>query len=154
MPLIEALGSSYHWRERGVEHLTGSSPAAVSRSCILAGFWPRPLLPRSRIIVITSENFDGEWIRGSSGASVRHGGDRPRVEAPVPSSSGATWRPAAAAFTVDGPADRRGGAGRRGVARATGNPLILPFHIESSSHWTLKSWDRHQIRNRAAKWRW
>ena len=27
---------------------------------------------------------------------------------------------------------------------ATGNPL-LPFHLEASSHWTLRSWDRTQI---------
>jgi lysophospholipid acyltransferase (LPLAT)-like uncharacterized protein len=30
------------------------------------------------------------------------------------------------------------------LAGATGNP-ILPFHIESSSYWTAKSWDRHQV---------
>jgi lysophospholipid acyltransferase (LPLAT)-like uncharacterized protein len=30
------------------------------------------------------------------------------------------------------------------LARATGNP-VLPFHLEASRHWTLRSWDRTQI---------
>ena len=51
-----------------------------------------------------------------------------------------------AAFTLDGP---RGPAqvaqpGAVWLAKATGNPIV-PFHIESSRHWTLKSWDRTQI---------
>jgi lysophospholipid acyltransferase (LPLAT)-like uncharacterized protein len=52
----------------------------------------------------------------------------------------------AAGFTVDGP---RGPArvvqpGAVWLASATGNPL-LPFHLEASSHWTTRSWDRTQI---------
>ena len=51
-----------------------------------------------------------------------------------------------AGFTVDGP---RGPArvaqpGAVWLARATGNP-VLPFHLEASAHWTLRSWDRTQI---------
>jgi lysophospholipid acyltransferase (LPLAT)-like uncharacterized protein len=30
------------------------------------------------------------------------------------------------------------------LAKITGNP-ILPFHIEASRHWTLRSWDRTQV---------
>jgi lysophospholipid acyltransferase (LPLAT)-like uncharacterized protein len=30
------------------------------------------------------------------------------------------------------------------LAGATGNP-ILPFHVESSRHWTARSWDRTQV---------
>jgi hypothetical protein len=30
------------------------------------------------------------------------------------------------------------------LASATGNPL-LPFHLEASSHWSLRSWDQTQI---------
>jgi lysophospholipid acyltransferase (LPLAT)-like uncharacterized protein len=30
------------------------------------------------------------------------------------------------------------------LARASGNP-VLPFHLEASRHWTLRSWDRTQI---------
>ena len=52
----------------------------------------------------------------------------------------------AAGFTVDGP---RGPArvaqpGAVWLAKATGNP-ILPFHLEASSHWSVRSWDRTQI---------
>ncbi len=51
-----------------------------------------------------------------------------------------------AGFTVDGP---RGPArvvqpGAVWLARATGNP-ILPFHLEASSCWTLRSWDQTQV---------
>ena len=30
------------------------------------------------------------------------------------------------------------------IRDSTGNP-VLPFHLEASSHWTTKSWDRTQI---------
>ena len=51
-----------------------------------------------------------------------------------------------AAFTIDGP---RGPArvaqpGAVFLAGATAQP-ILPFHIESTSAWTLNSWDRTQV---------
>jgi lysophospholipid acyltransferase (LPLAT)-like uncharacterized protein len=51
-----------------------------------------------------------------------------------------------AGFTIDGP---RGPArvaqpGAIWLAKATGNP-VLPFHLEASSHWSLRSWDRTQI---------
>jgi len=56
----------------------------------------------------------------------------------------AAGRPAG--FTIDGP---RGPArvaqpGAVWLAKVTGNPIV-PFHIESSRHWTLNSWDRTQI---------
>ena len=35
-------------------------------------------------------------------------------------------------------------AGAVFLAGATGQP-ILPFHIESSAAWTMKSWDRTQV---------
>jgi lysophospholipid acyltransferase (LPLAT)-like uncharacterized protein len=51
-----------------------------------------------------------------------------------------------AGFTLDGP---RGPArvaqpGAVWLASATGNPL-LPFHLEASSYWSVRSWDRTQI---------
>jgi hypothetical protein len=30
------------------------------------------------------------------------------------------------------------------LSRLTGNPL-LPFHIEASRHWSVKSWDEAQV---------
>jgi lysophospholipid acyltransferase (LPLAT)-like uncharacterized protein len=52
----------------------------------------------------------------------------------------------AAGFTLDGP---RGPArvaqpGALWLARTTGNP-VLPFHLEASRSWALRSWDRTQI---------
>ena len=51
-----------------------------------------------------------------------------------------------AGFTLDGP---RGPArvaqpGAVWLAANTGNPL-LPFHLEASSSWSMRSWDRTQI---------
>lgn len=49
-------------------------------------------------------------------------------------------------FTLDGP---KGPAlvaqpGAVWLAGATGHP-VLPFHLEASRHWTVRSWDRTQI---------
>jgi len=51
-----------------------------------------------------------------------------------------------AGFTLDGP---RGPAkvaqpGAVWLAARTGNPL-LPFHLEASSYWSARSWDRTQV---------
>jgi lysophospholipid acyltransferase (LPLAT)-like uncharacterized protein len=151
-PLIEALGGTYHWHERGCGWL--ETLEHEGRQPIFA-FWHGRILAatlyfRDRgIVVMTSENFDGEWIariirhfgydtaRGSSS----RGGARALVQLRRDLASGH-----AAAFTVDGP---RGPArvaqpGAVWLAGATGCPIV-PFHIEASSYWTLKSWDRHQV---------
>jgi lysophospholipid acyltransferase (LPLAT)-like uncharacterized protein len=151
-PLIEALGSTYTWRESGVAHL--AEVAGSGRQPIFA-FWHGRVLTatlyfRDRgIIVITSQNFDGEWIArvirrfgyGTARGSTSRGGMRALVQLKHDMAAG---RPAA--FTLDGP---RGPArvaqpGAVWLAGATGNPIV-PFHIEASSYWTTKSWDRHQI---------
>jgi lysophospholipid acyltransferase (LPLAT)-like uncharacterized protein len=151
-PVIEALGGTYHWRERGTEHLT--ELAQAGRPPIFA-FWHGRILAatlyfRDRgIVVITSENFDGEWIAriirrfgyGTARGSTSRGGARALVQLRRDLDEG---RPAA--FTVDGP---RGPArvaqpGAVWLAGATGHPVV-PFHIEASRYWTVNSWDRHQI---------
>jgi lysophospholipid acyltransferase (LPLAT)-like uncharacterized protein len=151
-PLIEAIGSSYRWRERGIEHL---DRIVANRRQPIFAFWHGRILAatlyfRDRgIIVVTSENFDGEWIAriirrfgyGTARGSTSRGGVRALVQLRRDMAAG---RPAA--FTVDGPRGPAGvaQAGAVWLAGATGHPIV-PFHIESSSHWTLKSWDRHQI---------
>ena len=151
-PLLEMLCRTYTWKIEGAEHYqavldSGSRP-------ILA-VWHGRILPglhyfRNRgIVVITSQNFDGEWIArilhkfgfGTARGSSSRGGARALVQLRRDLAAG---RPAA--FTVDGP---RGPAqvvqpGAAFLAGATGQP-ILPYHIESDRHWTLKSWDRTQI---------
>ena len=104
---------------------------------------------RRGIVVITSENFDGEWIAriierfgfGTARGSTTRGGSVALKQMVKDMRSG---RPAG--FTVDGP---RGPArvaqpGAVWLAKATGNPL-LPFHLEASSYWSVRSWDRTQI---------
>jgi lysophospholipid acyltransferase (LPLAT)-like uncharacterized protein len=151
-PLITALGSTLKWRVDGQEHLD-----AVERSGqppVLA-FWHGRILPatwyfrRRGIVVITSENFDGEWIAriierfgyGTARGSTSRGGQKALLQLRRDMAAG---RPAG--FTVDGPRGpaRRAQAGAVWLAGATGNPL-LPFHCEAARHWTMKSWDRTQV---------
>jgi lysophospholipid acyltransferase (LPLAT)-like uncharacterized protein len=99
--------------------------------------------------VITSQNFDGEWIAGiirrfgygTARGSTSRGGARALVQLRRELAAG---RPAA--FTLDGP---RGPArvaqpGAVFLAGATGQPL-LPFHIEADRFWTAGRWDATQI---------
>jgi lysophospholipid acyltransferase (LPLAT)-like uncharacterized protein len=152
MPVIEALGGTWRWQEQGAEHVaaviaSGRQPIyALWHGRILAG----TLYLRDRgIVVITSENFDGEWIAriirrfgyDTARGSTSRGGVRALVAMRREMRAGR-----AAAFTVDGP---RGPArvaqpGAVWLASATGNPIV-PFHVEASSFWTVNSWDRHQI---------
>ena len=151
-PLINLLGHTLRWRIEGAHHY--DAVVASGRRPIMA-FWHGRILPatyyfrRRGIVVITSENFDGEWIAriierfgfGTARGSSSRGGLRAMLKLVRDMEEG---KPAA--FTLDGP---RGPAriaqpGAIWLARATGNP-VLPFHIESSSHWTANSWDRTQI---------
>jgi lysophospholipid acyltransferase (LPLAT)-like uncharacterized protein len=118
-------------------------------------FWHGRILPatfyfrRRGIVVITSENFDGEWIAriierfgyGTARGSTTRGARKAMVQLVRSMKAG---KPAG--FTLDGP---RGPArvaqpGAVWLAGATGNPL-LPFHLEASRAWSLRSWDRTQI---------
>lgn len=99
-------------------------------------------------MVITSENYDGEWIAriitkfgyGTARGSTSRGGPKALLQLVRDVKSKGV------AFTLDGP---RGPAevaqpGAVWLAKATGNPL-LPFHAEAASAWTLNSWDRTLI---------
>ena len=151
-PLIRALGSTLRWRVDGYQHY--DEVIRSGRQPIFA-FWHGRILPatlfwRDRgIIVITSENFDGEWIAriitrfgyGTARGSSSRGGVRALVQLRRDLTEG---RPVA--FTLDGP---RGPArvaqpGAVWLAGATGHPL-LPFHIEADRFWELRSWDRTQV---------
>jgi lysophospholipid acyltransferase (LPLAT)-like uncharacterized protein len=101
------------------------------------------------IFVMISENFDGEWIAriierfgyGTSRGSTSRGGQRALLQLKRHMEQG---RPAG--FAVDGPRGpcRIVQAGVVWLAKLTGNPVV-PFHMEASSYWSLKSWDRTQI---------
>ena len=152
VPVIEALGGTYNWRERGSEVL--DEIARQGRQPIFA-FWHGRILTatlyfRDRgIVVITSENFDGEWIAriirrfgyDTARGSTSRGGARALAQLRREMRAG---RPAA--FTIDGPRgpERVAQPGAIWLASATGQPIV-PFHIEAQSFWTVKSWDRHQV---------
>jgi len=151
-PLIEALSATYRWQAEGREHL--ERVEAAGRRPIMAA-WHGRILPCSMffrdrgIVVLASENFDGEWIArllarfgfGAVRGSSSRGGARALVQLKKMVAQGRST-----AFTVDGP---RGPAlvaqaGAVWLAKATGQP-ILPVHTEASRFWTARSWDRMQV---------
>ena len=150
--LIAALGATPRWRTEGLEQL--DRIVAGGRQPIMA-FWHGRILPatyyfrRRGIIVMTSENFDGEWIAGiierfgygTARGSTSRGARKALLQLTRDMAAG---KPAG--FTVDGPRGpaRVAQGGAVWLAKATGNP-VLPFHLETSRHWTLNSWDRTQI---------
>lgn len=150
--MVAALGATLRWKTEGFEHF--DAIRATGHQPIMA-FWHGRILPatyyfRNRgIVVITSANFDGEWIAGiierfgfgTSRGSTSRGGARALLQLSRDLTAG---RPAG--FTVDGP---RGPArvsqpGAVWLAKASGHP-VLPFHLEADRFWSLKSWDRTQI---------
>jgi lysophospholipid acyltransferase (LPLAT)-like uncharacterized protein len=151
-PVLALLRPTLRWSVSGFDH--HDTIVRSGRQPIFA-FWHGRILPatffwRGRgIVVITSENFDGEWIAriirrfgyGTARGSTSRGAVKALVQLKREMAAG---RPAA--FTVDGP---RGPArvaqpGAVWLAGATGNP-ILPFHIEAERCWTLRSWDATQV---------
>jgi len=151
-PLINTLGHTLRWRVDGMAHL--DAIVAAGRQPVMA-FWHSRILHatfyfrRRGIVVITSENFDGEWIAriieafgyGTARGSTSRGARKAMLQLVREMGAG---KPAG--FTVDGP---RGPArvaqpGAVWLAKATGNP-VLPFHLEASSSWTMDSWDRTQV---------
>ena len=151
-PLIGALCRTVRWRVEGAEHY--DAVIAQHRQPIFA-FWHGRILTatyywRDRgIVVMTSRNFDGEWIAriiqrfgyATARGSTSRGARRALIQLKRDVTAGR-----AAAFTVDGP---RGPAcrvqpGAVWLAGVTGQP-ILPFHIEANRYWSARSWDRTQV---------
>jgi len=149
---VATLGSTLRWRAEGLERL--ESIEAAGRQPIMA-FWHGRILSatfffrRRGIVVITSENFDGQWIAGiierfgygTARGSTSRGARRALRQLTRDMAAGKS-----VGFTVDGPRGpaRVAQAGAVWLAKATGNP-VLPFHLEANRHWTLNSWDRTQI---------
>jgi lysophospholipid acyltransferase (LPLAT)-like uncharacterized protein len=150
-PLLRALGSTWSWKVSGAEHVEAIRAAGFHP---IHSFWHGRILPATvyfkqrGIVVITSENYDGEWIAriiqkfgyGTARGSTSRGGPKALLQLVR------DVKAKGVAFTLDGP---RGPAevaqpGAVWLAKATGNPL-LPFHAEAGSSWTMKSWDRTQI---------
>ncbi len=149
---VAMLGSTLKWRTEGLDHF--DAIVRSGRQPIMA-FWHGRILPatyyfrRRGIVVITSENFDGEWIAGiierfgygTARGSTSRGGRKALLQLTRTLADG---KPAG--FTLDGP---RGPArvaqpGAIWLAKATGHP-VLPFHLEADRFWAMRSWDRTQI---------
>ena len=151
MPIIAALGATLNWKVEGLQHLNFEGNG---RRPIMA-FWHGRVLTatyffrRRGIVVMISENFDGEWIariiesfgfRTSRGSTSR-GGQRALLQLKREMERGLP-----SGFAVDGPRGpaRKAQPGAVWLAKLTGNPVV-PFHMEASSYWSLNSWDRTQI---------
>ena len=150
--VVAALGSTLRWRTEGLEHLDAIERSG--RQPVMA-FWHGRILSatyffrRRGIVVITSDNFDGEWIAGiierfgygTARGSTSRGARKALLKLVRDMAQG---RPTG--FTVDGP---RGPAriaqpGAVWLAQATGSP-VLPFHLEADRYWSVRSWDLTQI---------
>lgn len=102
-----------------------------------------------KIVVITSQSFDGEYIArfiqrfgyGAVRGSSTRGGVGALVEMIRLMKQGL-----ATSFSIDGPKGPRyvAKSGACLLAKKTGNP-ILPFTVEAEKFWTIKSWDKLQI---------
>ena len=150
-PVLRALGATWSWKVSGAEHVDAIASRGLQP---IHAFWHGRILPatlyfqRRGIVVITSENYDGEWIAriirkfgyGTARGSTSRGGPKALLQLVREVKSKGV------AFTLDGP---RGPAevaqpGAVWLAKATGNPL-LPFHADAAASWTMNSWDRTQV---------
>jgi lysophospholipid acyltransferase (LPLAT)-like uncharacterized protein len=150
-PLLRMLASTWRWRVEGEDRRLAAEAGGAHG---IHAFWHGRIVHgvahfRDRgIVVITSENFDGEWIAriirrfgfGTARGSSSRGARKALLQLVRESKAHPT------AFTVDGP---RGPArvaqpGAVWLSKATGNPVV-PFHAEAAAYWSLGSWDRTQI---------
>ena len=151
-PTVAGIGRTLRWTVEGKEH--DDAILQSRRQPIFACWHGRILLGtyfyRGRgIAVMTSQNFDGEWIARiierfgfhAPRGSTSRGGRRALAQMRRMARNGL-----ATGFTVDGPRGPRHKVqpGAVWLASLTGNP-ILPFHAETDRHWTTRSWDATQV---------
>jgi lysophospholipid acyltransferase (LPLAT)-like uncharacterized protein len=150
--LIKAICRTVRFETTGAQHLEavesdGKVPIyTVWHNRIFLGTY---YLQNRRIVVITSQSFDGEYIArfltrfgfGTVRGSSTRGGVGALVEMIRLMKKGL-----ATAFTIDGPKGPRyvAKSGACLLAKKTGNP-ILPFSVEAEKFWTIGSWDKLQI---------
>jgi lysophospholipid acyltransferase (LPLAT)-like uncharacterized protein len=151
-PVVVALGWTLRWRIEGREHLEALTSAGQP---YILSLWHGRILPlmlffrRRGLVVITSENFDGEWIARiltRFGYGTARGSSSRNARAALRQMIRDVRAGRSTAFTLDGP---RGPArvakpGAAWLASASGAPL-LPCHAEATHSWELHSWDRTQI---------
>jgi lysophospholipid acyltransferase (LPLAT)-like uncharacterized protein len=150
---IGLIGQSMKWEIFGWEHYEAAK--RMGRTIIFT-FWHREIFSatwfwRKRdIVVMTSRNFDGEYIariiRKHGYGAARGSSSRGAISA-LKEMIGAVRQGRDTAFTIDGPRGPRSVAkpGAVLLAKATG-AVILCFHIEPKCAGVFrKSWDQTQI---------
>lgn len=150
--LINLIGRTVRFRVEGWENWEAAS--ADGRLPIYTFWHDRVFLAtyfwqRRRIVVMTSQSFDGEYIArfiqrfgyGAARGSSTRGGVGALVEMVRLMRAGSP-----AAFTIDGPRGPRHVAkmGAILLAKKTGQP-ILPFSVNAERFRAVSSWDRFQI---------
>jgi len=150
--LINLLGRTTRFEVIGWENhenaeANGGLPIYVfwHNRIFLTTYWWR----KRRIVVMTSQSFDGEYIArfiqrfgyGAVRGSSTRGGVGAIVEMARLMRSGCTT-----AFTIDGPKGPRYVAKMGAVllAKKSGHP-IMPVTMALDRYWTLPSWDSFQI---------
>jgi lysophospholipid acyltransferase (LPLAT)-like uncharacterized protein len=150
--LIKLIGRTVRWQVEGWENLEAATredqiPIYTfwhNRVFLATHFWQH-----RRIVVMTSQSFDGEYIArfiqrfgyGAARGSSTRGGTGAIVEMVRLMRAGCPT-----AFTIDGPKGPRYVAKMGAVllAKKTGHP-ILPFTITPVKFWEARSWDRFQV---------
>jgi lysophospholipid acyltransferase (LPLAT)-like uncharacterized protein len=150
---VLVIGRTLRWHIEGWENWEAANEAGKG---MIYTFWHREIFSatwfwRKRgIVVMTSQNFDGEYIAriirkhgyGAARGSSSRGAMRALAEMAKSLRAGF-----AAAFTIDGPRGPRFVAKRGSVllARATGAAVVC-FHIAVAKAYVFhKSWDLTQI---------
>ena len=147
------IGSTLRWHVEGWENWEAANRAGKG---IIYTFWHREIFSacwfwrRRGIVVMTSQNFDGEYIAriiqkhgyGASRGSSSRGAGRALAEMARCLRSGRD-----AAFTIDGPRGPKFVAKRGSVilSRSTG-AAVLCFHVALKNTFVFsKSWDQTQF---------
>jgi len=151
--LIKVIGRTIRWQVDGWENWEaatreGQIPIYTfwhNRVFLATYFWQK-----RRIVVMTSQSFDGEYIArfiqrfgyGAARGSSTRGAVGAIIEMARLMRAGSPT-----AFTIDGPKGPRYIAKMGAVllAKKTGQP-ILPFTVVADRYWTAKkSWDQFQV---------
>jgi lysophospholipid acyltransferase (LPLAT)-like uncharacterized protein len=150
--LIKLIGGSTRFEVEGWENW---ETAAQDGRIPIYTFWHDQVFlathfwQQRRIVVMTSQSFDGEYIArfiqrfgyGAARGSSTRGAVGAVVEMIKLMRAGSPT-----AFTIDGPKGPRHVAKMGAVllAKKTGHP-ILPFSITPTRYWAASSWDRFQV---------
>lgn len=150
--LINLIGKTVRFEVEGWENFEAISQ---SGKIPIYTFWHNRIFlgtyffRRRKIVVITSQSFDGEYIArfiqrfgyGAVRGSSTRGGVAALVEMIRLMRQGLPM-----GFTIDGPKGPKYVAkiGACLLAKKTGNPL-MPFSVEAEKFWQVKSWDNLQI---------